>query len=310
MWTEVIEYVGTDGLRIPCTVWRPERQRPRLVVQVLHGMTEHIGRYAFFAQALTEKGIAVAGVDLRGHGHYYPKASCATFGRNGWEQSLEDLDGCQRLLRQCFKEVPQVLMGFSLGSFLVREYLNQYAMPFAGAIIMGTGHQPSPVLSALKMLVQGQIDKVGFDHTSPLVQKLSFEMYNKKFAPNTTAFDWLCADTSERSSYEQDPLCKESISAGLFWQLLDAMQRTGRKGAYDHWPKNLPVLLLSGADDPVGDGGKGVERVAQQMQKAGLTQVETVLLPGARHDVLHEKESGNAEKAMEIIEEFLDQCVK
>lgn len=309
MWTEVFHFMSTDGQTISCTLWRPEARRPRVVLQVLHGMTEYIGRYAELAQALTERGIALVGYDLRGHGHNKPFERCASFGKEGWTAALEDIQCCQRMLRQSFQGIPQAIMGFSLGSFLVRDYLNHYDTPFAGAIIMGTGTQPGMVLATLKLMVQGQIDKVGFNNTSPLVQKLSFEMYNKKFAPNATAFDWLCADSNELAIYEQDALCKESISAGLFWQLLDAMQRTSGKQAYAHWDKNLPVLLLSGAEDLVGDSGKGVQKVAQQMKAAGLSCVQMELLEGARHDVLHEKASGNAEKALGLIEEFLAECV-
>ena len=310
MWTEGFQFVSTDGETISCTLWRPEARRPRLVLQVLHGMTEHIERYQDFAQTLTERGIAVVGYDLRGHGHHQPFERCASFGKEGWTAALEDIQCCQRMLRQSFKGIPQVIMGFSLGSFLVRDYLNCYDASFAGAIIMGTGTQPSMVLATLKKLVQGQIDKVGFNNTSPLVQKLSFEMYNKKFSPTRTAFDWLCADRDELAIYEQDTLCKESISAGLFWQLLDAMQRTGGKQAYTHWDKQLPVLLLSGAEDPVGDSGKGVQKVARQMKAAGLSHVQMELLEGARHDVLHEKASGNADKALGLIEGFLTECME
>jgi hypothetical protein len=128
-----------------------------------------------------------------------------------------------------------------------------------------------------------------------------YETYNQKFAPNRTVSDWLCADEGELDAYLADPLCRESISAGLFYQLLGSMKRTGSSSAYENWDKNLPVLLLSGQDDPVGDGGKGVKKVYASMQKAGLKQVSMHLFTGARHDLLHEESNGCAEQARKIL---------
>ena len=156
----------------------------------------------------------------------------------------------------------------------------------------------------LKSLVKGQIRKAGFDKTTPLVQNLSFGAYNRKFRPNRTEADWLCSDKRELDAYLSDPLCCGSISAGLFWQLLDAMQRTGRD-SYETWDHSTPVLLLSGADDPVGNAGKGMRTVAKKMKSGGLADVTLKLIPGARHDILHETASGSADEAVEEILSFL-----
>ena len=173
---------------------------------------------------------------------------------------------------------------------------------------MGTGTQPSVVLSMIKKVVEGQIKKEGFNHTTPLVRKLSFGTYNQKFAPNRTDFDWLCADNEELEVYMTDPLRRENISSGLFWQLLDSMQRTGKPELCGRYPKDLPILLLSGADDPVGDAGKGVQAVAALFWKAGLTHVQIELIPHARHDLLHEEASGAAGQARELLKEFIEKC--
>lgn len=310
MREEAFSFYGAGEMLFRGTIWMPDAVRPRLVVQVVHGMTEHIGRYEKLAEAVTAHGMALAGYDLRGHGYHAPHAQCASFGEGGWEASLQDLHACHQTLRKRYRDVPQVLLGFSLGSFLLRDYLSVYNTSCAGVIIMGTGAQPSAVLGALKLLVKGEIKKAGFDNTTPLVQKLSFETYNKQFAPHHSAFDWLISDAVEVARYVQDPLCKSAISAGLFWQLLDAMQRTGRASTYNQWPQNLPVMLMSGREDPVGDGGKGVEHVAKQMEKAGFEDLSMFLMPRARHDVLHEVENGTAEKAISMIVAFLEHCVK
>ena len=186
------------------------------------------------------------------------------------------------------------MLGFSLGSFLLREYLSKYPEGLQGAVIMGTGCQPKLVLSGMMGIVKTQIRKAGFDNTTDLVKKLSFGIYNDEFKPNRTEADWLCGDPEQLDSYLSDPLCKSTISAGLFWQMLDAMKRTGSPDAYENWNIDMPILLISGKDDPVGGFGEGIRKLREQMKKAAFTQLKMYLIPDARHDVLHEENCGAA----------------
>ena len=293
---EILE--NTD---LPGVLWLPEGEC-RMALQVVHGMTEHMGRYEKFAERMTAAGIAVAGFDLPGHGRNPGDPDCASLGELGWTRTLDQIAALNRELSHRLPGVPRALMGFSLGSFLVRDYVSTHRDDLSRILILGSGDQPSFVLSLLKSLVKGQIRKAGFDKTTPLVQKLSFGAYNQKFRPNRTEADWLCADERELDAYLADPLCRRSISAGLFWQLLDGMQRTGRD-SYKTWNRNTPVLLLSGAADPVGNAGKGMKALEKKM--GGLAHVTLTLIPGARHDVLHEMASGGAEQAAEAILSFL-----
>ena len=204
-----------------------------MILQVVHGMTEHMGRYEHFAQMMCDAGIGVAGFDLRGHGHHDRNAACASFKETGWDWTIKEIHQFHCVLKSRFSHVKHVLMGFSLGSFLVREYFSTYENhDFAGTIIMGTGQQPALILSGIMAIVTGEIKKVGHDNTTDLVRNLSFGTYNKKFLPNRTKADWLCSDETELDKYIADGLCKEDISAGLFWQLLDSMKRTSDKNTY------------------------------------------------------------------------------
>ena len=302
---ETFELAGYHGVALPAILWLPE-EKPKLVLQIAHGMTEHIGRYADFAGELTAQGIAVAGFDLRGHGRNAGSRAVASFGEGGWIASVEDMHLFFQRLEERFPHVPHVMLGFSLGSFLLREYLSRYPDGVAGAIIMGTGHQPGWLLSVMQSIVKGQIKKVGFDGYSPLVRQLSFGTYNQSFKPNRTEKDWLCADCGQLDQFIADPLCRDDFSAGLFYQMLGAMKRTCGKDACSAWNKGLPILLLSGQDDPVGDAGKGVQAVKRCMDQAGMERVTMHLLPGARHDVLHEEACGAASKARQIILNWLD----
>ena len=292
MKTETFEFAGGNGTNLPAYIWLPEGE-VKAVLQITHGMTEHMGRYEAFAQYLKPLGIAVAGFDLRGHGRNPGDAEVASFGEGGWAASIEDMRLFHTLLKQRFAGAPHYMLGFSLGSFLLREYLTRYPDEggIAGAIIMGTGHQTGWLLSIMIGIVKGQIKKAGFDKTTDLVRQLSFGTYNQKFKPNRTAADWLCADETELDKYLADPLVRKDISSGLFWELLGSMKRTGSAFEYDGWDTSLPILLISGQDDPVGDAGKGVQAIYNRMKKTGMENVTMKLFPGARHDLLHEENS-------------------
>lgn len=287
MRTEHFELIGSDGKSLPAVIWQPENTKA--VLQVTHGMTEHMGRYEDFAAEMAELGVAVAGFDLRGHGQNPGDPQVASFGEGGWQASISDMYLLRLHLQQIFPNIPHFMLGFSLGSFLLRDFLNSYPTDgLSGAVIMGTGHQPGWLLSVMMEIVAGQIKKAGFNHTTDLIKQLSFGTYNQKFKPNRTEADWLCSDQAALERYLADPLVRKNISAGLFWELLASMKRRSGKTEYDRWDKTLPILLLSGQDDPVGDGGKGVASIFRQMQKAGIEKATLKLIAGARHDLLHE----------------------
>ena len=305
MKTETFDFAGYNGTNLPACLWMPDGE-VKAVLQITHGMTEHMGRYEAFAEYLCPMGIAVAGFDLRGHGRNPGDAEVASFGESGWAASIEDMQLFYELLEQQLPGVPHYMLGFSLGSFLLREYLTKHPDEggIAGAIIMGTGHQPGWLLTIMRWIVKGQIKKAGFDKTTDLVRQLSFGAYNQKFKPNRTAADWLCADEAELAKYLEDPLVRRDISAGLFWELLGSMKRTGSAYEYDGWDTGLPILLISGQDDPVGDAGKGVHAINSRMKKSGMEHVTIKLFPGARHELLHEEQNG-ADAARKLIAEWI-----
>ena len=300
MKRELFEFAGYGEAKLPARIWVPDGE-VKAVLQITHGMTEHMGRYEVLAEYLCPMGIAVAGFDLRGHGANPGDPEVASFGEGGWAASIEDMQLFYEHLQRRFPGMTHFMLGFSLGSFLLREYLTKYPDEgtLSGAIIMGTGHQPGWLLSVMGWIVKGQIKKAGFDRTTDLVRQLSFGTYNQKFKPNRTSADWLCADEAELDKYLADPLVRKDISAGLFWELLGSMKRSGRACAYG----GLPILLISGQDDPVGNGGKGVQEIHRRLV-LGHENVTLKLFPGARHDLLHE-EKGGAEEARKLIAEWI-----
>lgn len=304
MKTKQFMISGYGGVNLPAVIWQPE-QNVKAVLQITHGMTEHMGRYETLAADLCSLGIAVAGFDLRGHGRNPGDPKIASFGEKGWEATIEDMRLFFKEVRSCFPGVPHYMLGFSLGSFLLREYLGKYPEDVSGALIVGTGHQPGWLLAIMMAIVKGEIKKAGFDETTDLVKQLSFGTYNQKFKPNRTEADWLCSDAESLDQYLADPLVRRNISAGLFRELLDSMKRTGNAESYAGWNKEMPVLLLYGTEDPVGDSGKGVPKLYNLMKKAGLQAVECQQFPGARHDIFHEEISGTAESVRHCIADWL-----
>ena len=294
MKTELMDYSGLPGY-----LWTPDGAAKALVL-VIHGMTEHAGRYRNFAQVMTGAGIAVAAYDLRGHGRNVARSDCAAMAPGDWEKSIGDIDRAIDQLRQRFS-APVYLLGFSLGSFLVREYMQRQSAKMDGVILVGTGTQPGWLLKLMKLLVKTQIRKAGFTETTELVRQLSFGAYNQKFKPTRTQSDWLCSDERELDTYLADPLCKKDIASGTFYELLGSMERTGKPGA-NHI---LPVLLLGGDRDPVGDFGKGTDAVNRLLLQAGYP-VKLHRFPGARHMLLHEQSGGQAAQAMGTILRWIE----
>ena len=285
-------YPSADGkTQIHAVEWKPETEI-KGVIQITHGVTEYILRYENFAEFFTQKGFVVVGNDHLGHGQSIaPNGKPMYFGPNGsWNFVVKDIDTCKQMTKKKYPNVPYMILGFSLGSFLVRTYLIDYAQePLDGAIIMGTGYIPNFKIAIAKMMANKEAKKVGEENTSPVIKSLTFETYNKLFKPNRTAFDWLCSNEEALDEYIKDPLRGEDYSAGLFREMLTGMQYTADLKNIQKMNKKIPIFLLSGDKDPVGEFGKGVIKTHEIFKKAGIEDVEIKLYPNLRHDILHEK---------------------
>lgn len=283
-------YLSKDGkTQIHAVEWLPEEQ-PKAILQIAHGVTEYILRYEEIAKFFTEKGVAVVGNDHLGHGKSISEgAEPMYFGpKDSWDWVVEDIKTCIDLTKNKYPNIPYYLLGFSLGSFVVRTYLIKYQGELDGAIIIGTGQIPSIQIALAKYMANKEAKKVGEDHTSATIRKLTFETYNKIFAPNRTKYDWLCANQQSIDEYMKDRMIGGDMSAGLFREMLSGMAFTAKQENINKTDKNLPILFLSGDKDPVGEQGKGVTRAYKCFKKAGIKEVNVKLYPGLRHDVLRE----------------------
>lgn len=208
MKKEEFYYPSADGkTKIHAVKWIPEEE-PKAILQIAHGVTEHILRYEELAQYLTERGIAVVGNDHLGHGTSILKKSHQMyFGPVGsWDWVVEDIKSCMEITKKQYQNIPYYILGFSLGSFVLRTYLIKHPKTVEGAIIVGTGQTPHLQIMLAKYMANKEAQKVGEKNTSPTIRKLTFETYNKKFAPNRTEYDWLCLSDKSIDEYIKDPL--------------------------------------------------------------------------------------------------------
>ena len=280
-----------EKTQIHAVEWKPEKEIIG-VIQIAHGVTEHILRYEHFAEFFTQKGFVVVGNDHIGHGtSIAPNSKPMYFGpKNSWNFVVKDIETCKKMIKKKYPDIPYILLGFSLGSFLLRTYLIDYAKEaLDGAIIMGTGYIPDFKIAIAKMMANKEAKKVGEENTSPVIKSLTFENYNKLFKPNRTECDWLCSNEETLDEYLKDPLRGENYSAGLFRELLSGMQYTSKLKNIERMNKRIPILLLSGDKDPVGDFGKGVIKTFDIFRKSGIENVDIKLYQNVRHDILHEK---------------------
>lgn len=269
--------------------WLPEG-RPRAVLQISHGVAEYILRYEPLAEYLTARGLAVAGHDHLGHGgSVAPGGTRLYFGPKGsWNWVVDDLYARYNLLKRQFPDVPLFLLGHSMGSFLARTYLIRYPGTVDGCIIMGTGQMSAALVAAGRAVAALERRRVGEDQTSPVVERLAFGAYNKRFAPNRTGFDWLSLNEENVDRYIADPLCGGNASIGLFREMLGGLRFIARPENLKKMNANTPVFFVSGAMDPVGDCGKGVRRAYHSFLRAGARDVSLQLYPELRHEILNE----------------------
>lgn len=270
--------------------WLPEG-KPVAVLQIAHGVAEYIGRYDRFARFLNEQGVAVVGHDHLGHGLSLGKGeSPVYFGKgNTWQTVVDDIYTLHNRLKQQFPDVPMVLMGHSMGSFLARTYLIRYPGTVKAAIIMGTGWQNSLTVDAGLVIARIIAASKGDNDTSRFVTNLAFGSYNKPFKPIRSEFDWLSADADNVDAYISDPLCGQPTSVGLFREMLKGIRFNQKFSNLDKMDHHTPILLISGEKDPVGALSAGVKQTYNEFKRSGIADCTMKLYPGLRHEILNEK---------------------
>ncbi len=286
-------FPSSDGrTSIHAVEWTPDGA-PVGVFQIAHGVAEYALRYEPFAEFLCGKGFVVAANDHIGHGlSVADGAPPLYFGeKDGWMHVVDDMHTLRDTMHAKYTELPYFLMGHSMGSFLARTYLIRYPGTVKAAIIMGTGQQSGAMVAGGKLAASVIGRRHGFDKFNATVDNLAFGAYNKPFEPKRTAFDWLSVNEENVDRYIADPLCGGGATVGLFRDMLGGIGFIGKASNLRKMDLNTPILFISGAMDPVGDLGKGVQKAYQSFLAAGVRDVDIKLYPGLRHEILNEKES-------------------
>ncbi len=260
------------------------------ILQMCHGMVEYIDRYDAFATYLASKGYYVVGHDHLGHGQSVVSEDKLGYFADvkGNDCVIGDIHELRLLTEKKYPDVPYFMLGHSMGSFLLRQYLGIYGADLAGAIIMGTGEQPSAVLGAGKMMCKLIAGMKGWHHRSTFINNMAFGSYNKKFAEEGSENAWLSRNKENVEKYEADPLCGYLFTVNAYYNMFDGMSKMNRQEKAGVLPKDLPILFVAGAEDPVGNFGKSVENLYKAYKKSGNCDVELKLYKDDRHEILNE----------------------
>ena len=279
----------SDGEEIYTVVYMPEEDI-KGHVHILHGMAEHIGRYEEFATFLTDSGYMVSGHDHRGHGHTGQKQEQFGFfdEKDGFERVTEDVREILQAIRINLEIPPPILFTHSMGTFIGRRYIQKYGHSISKIILSGTRGPLSPVDKAGKWIAKGFAAFQGKKTENNVLNKLSFEKFNSAVSHPDTKFDWLSTDSIQVKKYIDDPYCGFIASNQFFVDLIDGLTKINDMNEMKKIPKDLPVLLMSGALDPVGKMGKDLWPVAEQYKRLGLKDVTVVIKEGRRHELLNE----------------------
>ncbi len=310
MKTTVITFSSYDGASsIRALLWEPDAADApggiRGLVQIVHGMAEHIERYAGFAEFLCGCGFAVCAEDHIGHGKSV--ASEDDLGHmpleTGEEVLLHDVHALRALVLDRLagpqgdaSAIPYVIFGHSMGSFITRVYLTRYAMGVRAAVICGTGQQPRAFSAAGKALTRGIARHRGERYVSDLVDSMGAGGYGKAIEDARTDVDWISTDPAVVDAYRDDPLCGQKFSVGAYHTLSSLVADATDTDLAKRIPHALPMLFIAGADDPVGECGRGVERAASMYRRVGVERVDVSIYPDARHEILNEPIRGDVHR--------------
>ncbi|SHI10815.1 Lysophospholipase, alpha-beta hydrolase superfamily [Sporobacter termitidis DSM 10068] len=270
--------------------WLPDGGDVKAVLQIAHGIAEHIGRYDEFGRFMADNGFAVVGNSHLGHGRSAGRDEDRGFfaDKSGWDAAVDDMHKLFEKTRAEYPGLPYFLLGHSMGSFLTRTMLIKYRDGLSGCIISGTGQQTDALLNLGLALAGIEKRLYGGRKQSPRLNLLCFGAYNRRIKPLRTPCDWLSRDQDIVDKFIADEACGFVPTVGIFSDMLGGIKFVGKKSNVDKMRKDLPVLLISGDQDPVGDYGAGVEKVYRLFKEAGVRDVAMALYKGARHEVLNE----------------------
>lgn len=288
MRKEEFTFDSRDGVtKIHAVRWIPDGEI-KCILQIVHGMAEYIERYDEVAKWFTDRNIMVVGDDHLGHGKtvtgegtygYFCKMDPATV-------VVRDVHRLKKLTEAEYPNIPYVIWGHSMGSFILRNYLFKYGFGIDGAIVCGTGSNPKLLIKFAKALANIQGLFLGDKHIAKQLNTMAFG--NSSKIPEGHRNDWLCTDHSVVEKYDMDPLCGFTFTVNGFKTLFELIDRLNDFKNVLRVPRTTPIFVISGSEDIVGNKGVGVRKAYEEYKKAGINDVELKLYEGLRHEIHNE----------------------
>ncbi|MCD8294839.1 MAG: alpha/beta hydrolase [Clostridia bacterium] len=283
-----IYYTSCDGVNtIHACLWRPEG-KPKGVFQIIHGMSEYAARYSPFAEFLAEQGYLVCAEDHLGHGETAKDEEALGYfdADHDYRTVLKDIHYLRQRVQAKEPDIPYFMMGHSMGSFLCRAYIARYPEGISGAVIMGTGYQGKGLINTAIAMTNFNAAFCGWTNRSNFIKSLAFGSYNKKWGGS--GFEWLSVNEDNVKAYNADPLCGFPFTDNGYSVLFHSIKAACARKAFKATPKDMPIYIVSGQEDPVGGYGKQVRTVYKKYVKTGHASVSMKLYEGARHEILND----------------------
>ncbi len=287
MPTSELSYKSADGTKIVAYRWDPEGP-PRAAVQLTHGMGEHARRYDHVARALNDAGFVVYAQDHRGHGASADPGMHGDLGQGGWAALVDDIGLLSAKIRADHPDLPLILLGHSMGSFAVQQYLFDHSADADGVVLTGT---------AAIDLLEGALD---------LDQPIDLAMFNAPFQPARTDYDWLSRDEAIVDAYVADEWCGFGIDTASARAMFLGARRGADPAQVTAIRSNLPLYIAVGQSDPVNGGLALLTPLTDRYKAAGLTDVTVRIYPDARHEILNET---NRDEIIAELNGWLDRVV-
>ncbi|PRR83434.1 alpha/beta hydrolase [Clostridium vincentii] len=287
---EQFNFIDEEKKRIVYYKWKSDDNNVKGIVQIAHGMEERAGRYDYFAKKLNKAGYVVYANDHRGHGATAKNKEDLGYiaDNDGFNLMVKDMHQLTDIIKDENPNIPVILFGHSMGSFLSLRYVELYGENIDSLILSGTNGKPKSITKLGILISKHEIKKHGRKHLSNVMERLAIGGYNKNFMPYRTSSDWLSSDKEEVDKFVADEYCGFICTSSFYFDLLRGLWEMHETNNLGRIPKRLPIHMVSGEMDPVGNQGKGVISLYETLKKIGLENVNYKLYKDGRHEMLHE----------------------
>lgn len=304
---ETLDLQLADGYVMHYHYWKSIGEE-KAVMHINHGMAEHSLRYNEFAQYLNKAGISVYAQDHIGHGLAEDQGQLGFFAaEDGFNKIVNQAIELSKFIKNQNPDIPFILFGHSMGSFIVRCILERFDNFYSCAVIMGTASGNGLVGKVGKSIANSHIKKKGATYIDPKLDSLAFKSYNNKFDKNGSSFQWLSRDKDSVRKYEEDKWCGFVCTSSMYRDLMELIELANDKTEIKKIRKDIPLLFISGGDDPVGNFKKGVTKAFNIYKDSGLSDLTLKIIPEARHELLNEIDKADT---MKIILDWIDSKIK